>query len=181
MAVGRATFAHDRGYSTTELEVGDGGVVTAQLAFAASDVGATTGDEFLARGVELRADDVACVGTLDRFAPTGADGLDVRITYHCAPDAEVYEVTLYALADMGTTHRNVARFTRGDESAQAILSSKERALRFEPKPKRAPSAAEAPSASRATRYLLPALALAIVLVLLLRRARPKAKGRGATK
>ncbi|CAN5200543.1 hypothetical protein BH09MYX1_BH09MYX1_39410 [soil metagenome] len=123
--------AHDLGYSTSDFDVGPGGIVDARFTFAAADLAQTNEVDFLAKGIELRADDTPCAGTVDRYEPTGADGIDVRVTFHCPANAHAMELTLFLLEDLRETHRNVARLTAGPRTAQAILSPKSRTLRLQ--------------------------------------------------
>lgn len=132
-------FAHDRGVSTTEVEIAEGGKVDARFTFTAADVGNTSAADFLATGVELRADGEPCTGTVDRWEKVG-DAVEAAIAFRCPKDAAAYELTLFLLSDLGPSHRNVARIAAGPRTAQAVLGPKERSIRLElPKPKAAPS------------------------------------------
>jgi hypothetical protein len=165
-AVGNAS-AHDLGYSTSEVQIGDDGTVSADFTFAAADLASSTSADFLARGVELRADDATCNGTVDRWQPIGGDGIDVVVTFHCPPKASVYVLTMYLVSELGVTHRNVARMTHGSTTAQAILSPKERALRLEiPRPATATIADSRPGL---VVYVGPVALIAILLYLRFRR------------
>lgn len=169
LALSRSALAHDRGYSTTELQVSAEGRVDATFTFAASDLERVTAADFLATGVELRADDAPCPGTVDRWNPVG-DGLEIGATFRCPQRARAYELTLFLLSDLGPNHRNVARIASRTRTAQAILSPKERALRLEIEPARAPS--ERGLGLR--EWVAVSVVAAVVLVLLVRRARSRA-------
>lgn len=130
-------LAHDRGTSTTEVEIAEGGKVDARFTFTAADVEKTSAAEFLATGVELRADGEPCSGTVDRWEPVG-DAVEAAIAFRCPKDAVAYELTLFLLSDLGPSHRNVARIGAGPRTAQAILGPKARSIRLDlPRPKAA--------------------------------------------
>lgn len=165
-------LAHDRGVSTTEVAIAGDGSVDARFTFTAADVEKTSAADFLATGVELRADGEPCSGTLDRWEPVG-DAVEATIAFHCPKDATAYELTLFLLSDLGPSHRNVARIGvgGGPQTAQGILSPKERSIRLD-LPKRERSG----NGDGAHFPLFPAVGVAIVvlffaIVLFLRYAR----------
>ena len=141
--------AHTAGLSTADFEALAGGRVAARLTFATSepfgrlrldrdgdgvvspgDVAAARGEleRFLLDGVDVSADGAPCTATFEGAAIDDVDGLVLSATYQCAADAEELSATLYYLSALRPGHREVARITAGEATAQGVLSGDSRAI-----------------------------------------------------
>lgn len=152
--------AHDRGLSSSELTLGDAGVVSARFTFAAADL-RTDPAEFVAHGVGVRADDVACPGTLTSVEAVGGDGLEVAATFACPAQVHSIEYVLYAISDAPEGARHVARITYGEATAQAVLSASKRGVTLDVAPS-APVRAAVPERSS---WLFGGLALLVLVAI----------------
>lgn len=158
--------AHDRGLSSSELTLGDAGVVSARFTFAAADLQSEPAD-FVARGVGVQADGVSCPGTLTGVEPVGGDGIEITATFTCPPHPHTLEYVLYAISDWPEGARHVARVAHGDASTQALLSASKRAISLDVAPPE-PRALLAPAASRRPAWLLGGLALLVLVAIAVR-------------
>jgi len=125
--------AHDRGLSSSELTLGDAGVVSARFTFAAADLRTDPAD-FVAHGVGVRADDVVCPGTLTKVEAVGGDGLELAATFACPAHPHTIEYVLYAISDAPAGARHVARLAYGDATTQAVLSATTRGVTLDVAP-----------------------------------------------
>lgn len=160
--------AHDRGLSSSELTLGDGGVISARFTFAAADLQTEPAD-FVAHGVGVQADGVPCPGALTGAQPVGGDGVEIAATFACPPHPHTLEYVLYAISDWPEGARHVARIAHGEATTQALLSASKRAISLDVAPPE-PRAWPAPAASRRPAYVLGGLAL-LVLVAIAARVR----------
>jgi len=152
--------AHDRGLSSSELTLGDAGVVSARFTFAAADL-RTDPAEFVAHGVGVRADDTACPGTLTSVEAVGGDGLELAATFACPAHPHTIEYVLYAISDGPEGARHVARIAYGQATTQAVLSASHRGVTLDVAPPEPPKTA-APSRSI---WLLGGLALFVLVAI----------------
>lgn len=160
MLLASPAVAHDRGVSSSDLTLGDGGLVTARFTFAAADLRTEPAD-FVAHGVGVTADDVACPGTLASALPAGGDGVELTATFACPPHPRSIEYVLYAISDAPEGARHVARLAHGDATTQAVLSATKRGVRLDmeaPEPKKTP-------APRRPEWLWPGLALVVLVAI----------------
>ena len=148
--------AHERGLSSSELTLGDAGLVSAVFTFAAADL-QTSPAEFVAHGVDVRADGVSCPGTLASVQAAGGDGVELTATFACPLHPHTLEYVLYAISDGPEGARHVARIAHGDATAQAVLSPTKRAVSLEVAPRE-------PPASGQSSWLLLVLAIVVVVV-----------------
>ena len=135
--------AHERGLSSSELTLGDAGLVSAVFTFAAADL-QTSPEEFVAHGVDVRADDVSCPGTLASVEAAGGDGVELTATFACPPHPHTLEYVLYAISDGPEGARHVARIAHGDATTQAVLSPTKRAVSLEVAPREPARASASP-------------------------------------
>ena len=152
--------AHDRGTSTSDLELRPDGTAHAHFMFAAAD---DPGSDDVAT---VRADGTPCPRAAAPEVHASGDGVEVDVDYRCARGAFAYELRVDALESMGTTHRNVASIHAGERMSQAILTPSSPTVRLElPRP----SETEAPS--RTGRWLVVAAVAGIVVLLVVRARR----------
>lgn len=151
--------AHEGGLSTSEVTLGDAGLVSARFTFATADLRTSPAD-FVAHGVDVRADDISCPGSLTSVETVGGDGVELTATFACPLHPHELEYVLYAISDGSEGARNVARIAYGDVTTQAVLSASKRGIRLEIAPREAP---ETP-ARVSPGWLLGGLAVLVLVV-----------------
>jgi hypothetical protein len=165
------------GLSTCDLEVAPSGRVDARFVFASAEPlrgvlldrdgdGIVTDAEvdaardalaaFVARGVDVSADEERCPATFGGATLRDVDGLAVNASFACPEGAEHVTATLYYLSELGRDHREVARITAGDVTVEAVLSRDRREISV-----RSPFAATRPPLKR--RRVRAAIAAVVIL------------------
>lgn len=96
---------------------GDGTLSDAELARAGASLQTSVVEQ-----IELRADDRACPGIIDRAALVEEDGATIVATYRCPAAPANLELRLPLLARLSTGHRHLAQVTRAGADPEDSLA-----------------------------------------------------------